>query len=345
MTDQQFVKMHAGILRRTDLRPGPKLLYARLADLAAIRDNGVAWPTQRQLAGELGIHRSQLERWIAKLIAVALIRISAPGRGRKATRYELIGESVVAPKQGHNDLPVVAPKQGHKPDAEKPVVAPKLDRSGPKTGPPVLSEQEQNKKEEPAAPSPESFSSKQPEEKRPESNTEQTPEERPKADTHAQANLEAMAAAGLMANDRIRQIAGRPRCTPELVAGMAREWQAGVLVNKLADATVALTDARRTGVNGSEVWFVSTEPEFKRQEALKRAAVERVFAECTAEEIVAADTRVVDRDVDSLPEASRQRRREQMQRMGIESRRTLVAMELDKAVYVEAVQPSLRIAV
>jgi len=100
---EPFLAVPRDILRRTDLSPGAKLVYASLVDL--VRFLGPAIGT-RKLAESVGIHRSKLLRAIAELERAGLIAVDRDhkGEGRIArNRY------IIARAYGLKTCPLAVP--------------------------------------------------------------------------------------------------------------------------------------------------------------------------------------------------------------------------------------------
>lgn len=75
------------LLERSELSPGAKLCYARLARYAGPR--GVAFPRLDTLGRDLGVSRDQAKRYIRELVRCRLIRAERGGFHR-ANRYAFL---------------------------------------------------------------------------------------------------------------------------------------------------------------------------------------------------------------------------------------------------------------
>ena len=84
----RFWKLPQAIAARRDLGWTAKGLFARLVGFAG--DNGVAWPSLRTLAIQLGVGDRAVTRATQSLVKARLIRIER-GSGRRSSRYFILG--------------------------------------------------------------------------------------------------------------------------------------------------------------------------------------------------------------------------------------------------------------
>jgi hypothetical protein len=114
-------------MERTEVSPGAKLCWARLAQYAG-RD-GVAFPEQETLAEAMGVSSRQVKRYVAELVDAKLIRTDQTRGFNRQNHYYFLKHpwmsAVVSPSKG----PDVSPSSG--PDAS-PSKGP--DVSGPSKG-------------------------------------------------------------------------------------------------------------------------------------------------------------------------------------------------------------------
>ena len=73
------------LMQRTDISPGAKLCYARLAKYFN-KDKGVAWPKIETMADELGASKRQIDTYLKALKDAGLIEAERKGLGR-SNRY------------------------------------------------------------------------------------------------------------------------------------------------------------------------------------------------------------------------------------------------------------------
>ena len=73
------------LMQRTDISPGAKLCYARLAKYFN-KDKGVAWPKIETMAGELGASTRQIDTYLKALKDAGLIEAERKGLGQ-SNRY------------------------------------------------------------------------------------------------------------------------------------------------------------------------------------------------------------------------------------------------------------------
>lgn len=76
------------LLVRREISPGAKLTYGRLAQHAD-KKSGVAWPSRKTLACELGISPRQIDRYLSALLGAGLIKIQRTGF-KKSNRYRFL---------------------------------------------------------------------------------------------------------------------------------------------------------------------------------------------------------------------------------------------------------------
>ena len=69
------------LMQRTDISPGAKLCYARLAKYFN-KDKGFAWPKIETMAGELGASRRQIDTYLKALKDAGLIEAKRKGLGQ-----------------------------------------------------------------------------------------------------------------------------------------------------------------------------------------------------------------------------------------------------------------------
>jgi hypothetical protein len=119
MTDSQWIKLTAGVLRRRDLKAGPKILYARLADLEGFRGDGTCRPSLESLALELGTFKSTVLEWVRRLIEVGLIRVAKTGRGTLSSTYGLDGPVAGKPNASGREAERIASTLSYQTISEK----------------------------------------------------------------------------------------------------------------------------------------------------------------------------------------------------------------------------------
>ena len=103
--------MPASLIRRTDLDPGAKVLWAVLADYARMDGDVCAWPGQRRLRADMGVGGWLLARWIDQLVDVGALEVE-PGVGRRSSRYTPLDPSRSAPPTGAQTNHSAPPTQG-----------------------------------------------------------------------------------------------------------------------------------------------------------------------------------------------------------------------------------------
>lgn len=87
------------LMERTEISPGAKLAYARLARYCGQR--GVAYPRLEKLGKDLGVSKDQARRYVHELQGAGLIEISAAGFHR-ANRYRFLDHIWISKRGGTN---------------------------------------------------------------------------------------------------------------------------------------------------------------------------------------------------------------------------------------------------
>lgn len=147
----RFFKMPIEIAQRKDLSGTAKLVYAAIVDRLGSR--GVAWPSERKIAEDIGASRNAVRRAIGNLVRGGLIKSHKRERGQSAV-YEVVdsGAETIPVERLQNDttsglemepLEVAPFRNKGGPVSDKvgaetiPLVAPKRDRNqiDPRTRP------------------------------------------------------------------------------------------------------------------------------------------------------------------------------------------------------------------
>ena len=106
------------LLRFPGLSPGAKLCYARLVRYAG--DKGYCWPSQKELAAEIGMSDRQVRNYLAELISFDFIRVRQRGL-RRSNIYQFVLHAIFEPDR--KDLSAQ--------DRKPPSVLERNTRSGP----------------------------------------------------------------------------------------------------------------------------------------------------------------------------------------------------------------------
>jgi DNA-binding transcriptional MocR family regulator len=90
------------LMVRTEVSPGAKLAYARLARYAG--QKGVAFPRLERLGSDLGVSRDQARRYVAELVKHGLIT-SKTGGFHRANRYHFLDHEWMSKRGGKSATP------------------------------------------------------------------------------------------------------------------------------------------------------------------------------------------------------------------------------------------------
>ncbi len=97
---EKFVQLPKRLMRRSDLSPKAKLVYAVITDRIGV--NGQAWPGYSRTAADTGLHLSSAKRAVAELITAGLLRKieRGPGLSNMYAIPDSAGGSRLHPVQG-----------------------------------------------------------------------------------------------------------------------------------------------------------------------------------------------------------------------------------------------------